>query len=158
MGNLWRGASDWADLQLRSVCLAADNSGRNPVGQLDFYCQKKGRHCLYSSSPFAVETKEIQPWIHLKFLQLQVAAKALSPPPPVSRATHRGRHAWHARGQVGNLLPQLRLGPTSWFLHVLPKKGRPSPSSRCPFRTRPQTPNQHGRPNGMNAVPLARCI
>ncbi|XP_038061667.1 ventricular zone-expressed PH domain-containing protein homolog 1-like [Patiria miniata] len=88
-------------------CSVRENSGRNPVGRLDFYCQRKGQHCLYSTSPFAVETKEIQPWIHLKFLQLQATS-----PSPVSlddRAVQSLRKNWERQKTVGGTMTFLKL-------------------------------------------------
>ncbi|XP_022085583.1 ventricular zone-expressed PH domain-containing protein 1-like isoform X2 [Acanthaster planci] len=88
-------------------CSVRENSGRNPVGRLDFYCQKRGQHCLYSSAPFMVETKEIQPWIHLKFLQLQATS-----PTPVSlddRAVQSLRKNWERQKTVGGTMTFLKL-------------------------------------------------
>ncbi|XP_071805462.1 ventricular zone-expressed PH domain-containing protein homolog 1-like [Asterias amurensis] len=88
-------------------CSVREITGRNPVGKLDFYCQKKGRNCLYSTSPFVVETKETQPWIHLKFLQLQATS-----PSPVSlddRAVQSLRKNWERQKTAGGTMTFLKL-------------------------------------------------
>ena len=54
------------------VCFGTEDVRSRPVGRLDFYCSMKEPHCLYSTLPFSMETKQMLPWIHLKYLHLQV--------------------------------------------------------------------------------------
>ncbi|XP_071510682.1 ventricular zone-expressed PH domain-containing protein homolog 1-like [Diadema antillarum] len=60
-------------------CTVQEDDRSRPVGRIDFYCAMKGPHCLYSNVPFSMETKQMVPWIHLKYLHLQANS-----PTPVS--------------------------------------------------------------------------
>ncbi|XP_072035831.1 LOW QUALITY PROTEIN: ventricular zone-expressed PH domain-containing protein homolog 1-like [Amphiura filiformis] len=82
-------------------------AGHRPVGKLDFYCSKRASHCLYSDRPYTLKTKEIQPWIHLKFLHLQATS-----PTPVSlddRAVQSLRKNWERQKAVGGTMTFLKL-------------------------------------------------
>lgn len=65
-------------LPLPSKCTIEERKSRKHA-ILQFACQGKGEHCLYSKTLFAMRTKNPRLWIHLMFLALQArASTALS--------------------------------------------------------------------------------
>lgn len=62
------------------------------TARLQFVCQIRGPHCLYSKTFFAMKTKNPKTWIHLMFLDLQARAPhaLVSYDPSVSSL----RHCW----------------------------------------------------------------
>lgn len=62
------------------------------TARLQFVCQIRGPHCLYSRTFFAMKTKNPKTWIHLMFLDLQSRAQnALSSRDPSVSSL---RHCW----------------------------------------------------------------
>uniref|UniRef100_A0A131XW49 Putative ph domain protein melted n=1 Tax=Ixodes ricinus TaxID=34613 RepID=A0A131XW49_IXORI len=65
-------------LPLPSKCTIEERRSKKHA-ILQFACQGKGEHCLYSKSLFVMKTKNPRIWIHLMFLALQArASNALS--------------------------------------------------------------------------------
>lgn len=57
-------------------CTVAGGAGRRPIGRVDFFCCQKSLYCLYDKTPFVMDTKHLQPWIHLMFLHLQATSSS----------------------------------------------------------------------------------
>ncbi|XP_006818174.2 ventricular zone-expressed PH domain-containing protein 1-like [Saccoglossus kowalevskii] len=55
-------------------CLVEEGYSSRTFGRLEFYCGKKGPHCLFNKSPFIHTTRNLQPWVHLMFLELQASS------------------------------------------------------------------------------------
>ncbi|XP_063965266.1 ventricular zone-expressed PH domain-containing protein homolog 1-like isoform X3 [Lytechinus pictus] len=88
-------------------CTVQEDIRNRPVGKLDFYCSLKEPHCLYSTLPFSMETKQILPWIHLKYLHLQATS-----PTPVSlddNAVQSLKMSWEKQKTIGGHMTFLKL-------------------------------------------------
>ncbi|XP_070560670.1 ventricular zone-expressed PH domain-containing protein 1-like isoform X2 [Ptychodera flava] len=55
------------------VCIVEGYASRS-IGRLEFYCSRKGSHCLFNKTPFVITTRTLQPWVHLMFLELQASS------------------------------------------------------------------------------------
>lgn len=88
-------------------CTVQEDIRNRPVGRLDFFCSLKEPHCLYSTLPFSMETKQMLPWIHLKYLHLQASS-----PTPVSlddNAVQSLKKSWEKQKTVGGNMTFLKL-------------------------------------------------
>ncbi|XP_077998363.1 ventricular zone-expressed PH domain-containing protein 1-like isoform X2 [Glandiceps talaboti] len=56
------------------VCIVEEGYGSRSIGRLEFYCNRKGSHCLFNKTPFVISTRTLQPWVHLMFLEVQASS------------------------------------------------------------------------------------